>query len=102
MEFRRLTDDGLIARIESLDDGRDREALDAALDELFRRLRYEAAPEDLDYVRAVIDHLASMYRQSDDDEDGSDSIGVREPRRPAPQAGNASVAIEPRRSSDSG
>jgi len=58
VEFGCLADDELIARIESLDGaGRDREALDAALDALFRRFRDEAAPEDRDYVEAVIGRL---------------------------------------------
>src|SRR5215813_7661643 len=96
MDVARLTDDELIAHIESLaDTGEDRAALSAALDELFRRMRDEAKPGKRDYVEAVIARLTRNFSQRDDDEDDMDAAGVREPRRPAPQAGSASAAVEP-------
>jgi hypothetical protein len=92
MELRFLTDDELFARIESLDDaGGSHEAVQAGLEELFRRLREQAAPEDLLNVERVIRFVRSAFAD-DDEDDGSAGAGVREPRRPAPQSGSASAA----------
>ena len=79
-----LTDGELITLIERLDyAGHDRGDLVAALDELFRRIRAEAAPGDRSSAEAAIARLAALFGDEDDD-DGPDVGGVREPRRPPP------------------
>jgi hypothetical protein len=88
MELRLLTDDELFAHIEALDD--DGEPVHAALDELFGRLREQAAPEEHHEVERVIRFVRSAF--GDDEADGSAGAAVREPRRPAPQSGSASAA----------
>jgi hypothetical protein len=90
-----LSDDALVDRIESLSGaGPDNAALMSSLDELFRRIRDEADPEDRDYVEVAIAQLSSTLSQRDDDEPGLEETGVREPRRPAPEDGSAAAAID--------
>jgi hypothetical protein len=91
VDLRLLTDDELFARIASLDDaGGWREAVEAALEELFSRLRDQAAPEERRDVERVIGFIRSAF--ADDEDDGPPSAGVREPRRPAPRSGATSAA----------
>jgi hypothetical protein len=79
-----LSDDDLLALIVRLDaPGQDRRLRAAALNELVRRLRAEAAPDELSYVEGAIDHLTQTFSRVDDDE-GPMLGGVREPRRPPP------------------
>jgi hypothetical protein len=88
VELRLLTEDELFAHIESLDDAG--EPVHQALEELFRRLREQAMPEDRGDVERVIRFVRSAF--GDDEGDGSDDVGVREPRRPAPKSGSAGAA----------
>ena len=74
-----FSDDELIALIATLDrGGHDRGALIAGLNELFRRLRAEAAPSERSSVEAAVAHLRRTFSQADDD-DGPELGGVREP-----------------------
>lgn len=91
MEFWSLTDDELIDRIESCDRAGRRAARDAALEELFTRLREQPPRDDPGAVERVIGYVRSAFAG----DDGPESAGVREPRRPAPQAGGASAWIGP-------
>ncbi|MEA2219306.1 MAG: hypothetical protein QOJ35_1932 [Solirubrobacteraceae bacterium] len=81
-----LSDDELFALIETLDAGcHERRELVAAVEELFRRIRAEAAPSERSSVEAAIDRLRGAFGQDgDDDDDGPQAAGVREPRRPPP------------------
>ena len=84
MHVGRLSDDELVELIES------GPPTDAALDELFERMRAEALPAKRAYVEAVIARLRWTFAQVDDD--GDDGLaGVREPRRPAPSAGSVAA-----------
>ena len=83
VELRDLSDEALVELLESSPD-------DDALEELFRRIRAEAKPEKRAYVEAVIARLRSSFAP-EDDEDGPGTAGVREPRRPSPQAGSAAA-----------
>jgi hypothetical protein len=81
-ELLRVTDDQLIETIARLDaGGHDRDELGAALEELFRRIRVEAAPGDRSSVEAAIARLRRIFAE---DDDGPTAGGVREPRRPPP------------------
>ena len=80
-EAAELNDDELIALIETRDD---RGESDAALDELFRRIRAEVTPGERSSVEAAIARLKTILSH-DDDDDGPDVGGVREPRRPPPE-----------------
>jgi hypothetical protein len=90
-ELEELTDGELITLIERLDyAGHDRGDLVAALDELFRRIRAEAAPGDRLSAEAAIARLASLFGDGDD---GPDVGGVREPRRPPPDFDAGSIHL---------
>jgi hypothetical protein len=90
-ELKEFTDGELIALIERLDTrGHGRGELVAALDELFRRIRAEAAPGERLLVEAAITRLKWLFG---DDEDGPEDGGVREPRRPPPHLGASSVHL---------
>jgi hypothetical protein len=91
---RHLSEDALLDRIESLvGAGPGSAALMSSLEELFRRIREEAEPGERDYVEMMIARLRSTLSQRDDDEPGPAGEGVREPRRPAPEAGSAAAAV---------
>jgi hypothetical protein len=91
VELEELTDGELIVLIERLDARADgRGELAAALDELFRRIRAEAAPGERLLVEAAIARLTWLFS---DDDDSPDVGGVREPRRPPPHFGASSVHL---------
>jgi hypothetical protein len=95
VNLRHLSEDALLERIESLvGAGAANAALMSSLDELFRRIREEAEPGERDYVEMTIARLKSTLTQRDDDEPGPAGTGVREPRRPAPEAGSVAAAVE--------
>jgi hypothetical protein len=87
-----LTDDQLILLVDSLADCGD-ELFDAAFDELARRIREEEVRDGRADVEAKIAHLRSVFT-SRGGEDGPDTVGVREPRRPSPSAGSEAVALD--------
>jgi hypothetical protein len=78
-----VSDDELIALIERLDTGHDRSVFVAPLNELFGRIRAEAAPDELSHVEVAVARLKRIFSQADDDE-GPQVGGIREPRRPPP------------------
>jgi hypothetical protein len=81
-ELSKLTDGELIEMIEGLDaGGHDRGELDAFLEELFRRIRVDAAPGERSSVEAAIARLKRIFSE---DDGGPAAGGVREPRRPPP------------------
>jgi hypothetical protein len=89
-----LGDEQLVAYIEWLSHhGEDREGLEGALDELFNRIRDDARPGERDDAEKAITQLRRIF--TEDDDDGPDVLGVREPRRPSPHAGDAATAIDP-------
>lgn len=93
IDLGRCSDDELFAPIERLDQpGHDRGGLAAAVQELFRRLRAEAAPDGLPYIEVAIAHLRRTFSQSDDD-DGPELDGVREPRRLPPGIDTSTVRL---------
>ena len=88
-ELRKLTDDQLIETIERLDaGGHDRAGLGALLEELFRRIRAEAAPGEHASVEKAITRLKRIYG-----DDGDDDGGVREPRRPPPHFDGGTIHL---------
>jgi hypothetical protein len=94
VDLERFADAQLIEYVHGFADaGPDSDALTAALNEVFRRMREEATPEKREYVEAVIARLTWTFSQRDDD-GGSGDAGVREPRRPFPPAGSLEAAVE--------
>jgi hypothetical protein len=92
-DLREFSDDELIALIERLDtDGHDHGELVTALDELFRRIRAEAEPDERSYVEEAITRLKSTFGHDGDDH-GPDVCGVREPRRPPPSFDASTVRL---------
>ena len=90
-ELAKLTDGELIEMIERLDaGGPDRGELGTFLEELFRRIRADAAPEERSSVEAAIDRLRRIFS---DDDDGPTAGGVREPRRPPPDFDAGTVQL---------
>jgi hypothetical protein len=100
LELWSLTEDELLDRIDSCDRDGWRVARDAALEELFARLREQPPPEDPGAVERVIAYIRSAFAGDDADDDGPGSAGVREPRRPPPQSDGASAWIAPRTRAD--
>ena len=89
-----LTDDQLILLVDSLADQGIDELFNSAFNELARRIREEEAQSGRADVEADIAHLRSVFTSRGED-DGPDTVGVREPRRPSPLAGSEAVALEP-------
>ena len=88
-----LGDEHLVAYIEWLSHhGEDREGLEDALDELFTRIRADVRHGEGDEAEKAISRLRQIFMG---DDDGPDALGVREPRRPSPHAGDAATAIDP-------
>jgi hypothetical protein len=92
MELRSLSEDELFDLIDACDRDGWGVARDAALEELFARLRERPAPEDPGAVERVIAYIRSAFA-GDDADDGPGSAGVREPRRPLPPSDGASAWI---------
>jgi hypothetical protein len=90
-----LSDDELFALIETLDAGcHERCELLAALEQLFRRIRADAAPSERSVGEAAIDRLRRAF-SDDDDDDGPEGAGVREPRRPPPESNTGTLHLLP-------
>jgi hypothetical protein len=88
-----LSDDELFSLIETLDAGcHARCELATALEELFRRIRAETAPGERPCVEAAIGRLRRAFSQ-DEDGDGPQDAGVREPRRPPPDVNAGTVRL---------
>ena len=94
MDPESLGHEHLVAYVEWLSRHGDRDELEAALDELFARIRDDIRPGEREDTEKAIARLRRIFTEEDDD-DGPDSLGVREPRRPSPHAGDAAAAIEP-------
>ena len=94
MDPESLNDEHLVAYVEWLSRRGDRDELEAALDELFARIRDDIRPGEREKTEKAIVRLRRIFTGQDDDE-GPDVLGVREPRRPPPHAGDAAAALEP-------
>jgi hypothetical protein len=90
-ELSKVTDDELIALIATLDaGGHARGELGVVMEELFRRIRADAAPGERSSVEAAIVRLKWIFSH---DDDGPAAGGVREPRQPPPDFDAGAVRL---------